>query len=159
MELVLLAALLGLIPAMIAHNKGHSAFTWWIFGAALFIIALPAALLAEDRGSDESLLKTGDRRACPHCAGPIRFDVSVCRHCGRDVYFDSADTYDPASELEAELLEHLDSHPQATTTELCTAVAPESRRNVERALWDLEDASQVDAVDVEGSSDLMWQRL
>jgi len=36
---------LGLIPGYIAHRKGHNFWTWWIFGASLFILALPLALL------------------------------------------------------------------------------------------------------------------
>jgi hypothetical protein len=39
------AAVLGLIPAAIARSKGRDFGTWWIFGALLFIVALPAALL------------------------------------------------------------------------------------------------------------------
>jgi cytochrome c-type biogenesis protein len=38
---------LGLIPAAIAHRKGHNFWTWWIFGATLFILALPLAILIE----------------------------------------------------------------------------------------------------------------
>lgn len=37
---------LGLIPAAVARSKGSRAFfAWWAFGALLFVIALPAALL------------------------------------------------------------------------------------------------------------------
>lgn len=44
--IVLLAAvMLGLIPAAIAFKKGRNFFDWWFFGASLFPIALPAALL------------------------------------------------------------------------------------------------------------------
>jgi len=38
---------IGLIPAVIADNKGRSFILWWIFGALAFIIALPAVLLLE----------------------------------------------------------------------------------------------------------------
>ncbi len=37
--------LLGLIPAYIAWRKGRNFFDWWFFGAGLFPIALPMALL------------------------------------------------------------------------------------------------------------------
>ncbi len=44
--IVLVAAiLLGLIPAAIASKKGRNFFDWWFFGASLFPIALPVALL------------------------------------------------------------------------------------------------------------------
>jgi cytochrome c-type biogenesis protein len=38
-------ALLGLIPAFIARNKGRSFLEWWLFGTGLFPIALPMALM------------------------------------------------------------------------------------------------------------------
>jgi cytochrome c-type biogenesis protein len=43
--LIVLVALvfLGLIPAYIAHRKGRSFWTWWLFGATLFPIAMIAA--------------------------------------------------------------------------------------------------------------------
>ncbi len=37
--------LLGLIPAKIAQNKGRNFFDWWFFGAGLFPVALPMALM------------------------------------------------------------------------------------------------------------------
>ncbi len=49
LDLVFLAAAIGLIPAAIAHAKGESFAAWWMFGTVLFIVALPAALLLEPR--------------------------------------------------------------------------------------------------------------
>lgn len=42
-----LAGLLGLIPAFIARDKGRDFGTWWIYGALLFVVALPHALLTK----------------------------------------------------------------------------------------------------------------
>jgi cytochrome c-type biogenesis protein len=42
---LIVLSFLGLIPAFIANQKGRSFFDWWVFGAGLFIIALPAALI------------------------------------------------------------------------------------------------------------------
>ena len=39
-----LAALLGLIPAYIAHRKRWPFVAWWIYGMLLFVIALPHAI-------------------------------------------------------------------------------------------------------------------
>jgi hypothetical protein len=39
--LLILAALLGLLPASIARSKGRGIRAWWMYGAALFIVALP----------------------------------------------------------------------------------------------------------------------
>jgi cytochrome c-type biogenesis protein len=45
MLLIVLAALvvLGLIPAYLAYRKGRSFWTWWLFGATLFPVAMVAA--------------------------------------------------------------------------------------------------------------------
>lgn len=43
--ILLAAVILGLIPAAIASKKGRNFLDWWFFGASLFPIALPAALL------------------------------------------------------------------------------------------------------------------
>ncbi len=80
------AAILGFIPGKIAQKKGHSFGSWWLFGALLFIIALPMALLLTPNAmkleSDE--LKSGGKR-CPYCAEVIKAEAVVCRHCHRDV--------------------------------------------------------------------------
>lgn len=47
MGLIILCALIGLIPAAIAHSKGHNFALWWLFGSMLFIFALPMAILSK----------------------------------------------------------------------------------------------------------------
>jgi hypothetical protein len=44
-----LLIILGLIPAFIARSKGRKFYDWWFFGAALIIVALPAALLLKPK--------------------------------------------------------------------------------------------------------------
>lgn len=54
MEFVLtlaIAALLGLIPANIAKNKGHSFGLWWFYGWMLFIVAIIHVNFIEDRNA------------------------------------------------------------------------------------------------------------
>ncbi|MPY69662.1 MAG: hypothetical protein GEU92_06220 [Alphaproteobacteria bacterium] len=72
-------ALLGLIPAALAYRKDRGFVPWWIYGAALFPVALTHAfLLSGDRGvrvPDEGVI-------CPSCGEPLpRFAVG-CRQCG-----------------------------------------------------------------------------
>lgn len=51
--LVVGGALIGLIPAFIAQKKGRSFIDWWLFGAALWPAAIPAALLIKPRVEGE----------------------------------------------------------------------------------------------------------
>jgi hypothetical protein len=43
--LLALSCLLGLIPASIAKNKGHSFGAWWLYGFLIFIVALPHSII------------------------------------------------------------------------------------------------------------------
>ncbi len=82
MIILLVAAVLGLLPAAIAAAKGRSFVLWWIYGALLFIIALPHALLAK---SANKLIDTQQAAAgnvqCPTCAEWIRPEARICRYC------------------------------------------------------------------------------
>lgn len=86
MEILIIAVLIGLIPAAIAQGKGKSFVLWWIYGAAIFIVALPHALImrSDDRAIESKQLKSGMKK-CPSCAEMIKQDAKVCKHCGRDV--------------------------------------------------------------------------
>ena len=86
MEVIIIAALIGLIPATIAQGKGKSFFLWWIYGAAIFIVALPHALImrVDYRAIEDNQLSSGMKK-CPSCAEMIKQDAKVCKHCGRDV--------------------------------------------------------------------------
>lgn len=73
-ELLVAAAVLGLIPAAIARHKGDSFLWWWLVGTVMLIVALPWVLLMKDK-----------RRRCPHCAETVRTQARVCPHCQRDL--------------------------------------------------------------------------
>lgn len=86
-EILVIATLIGLIPAVIARSKGRSFGAWWFYGAALFIVALPHALLLRaDSGRIEAqALADPANRKCPFCAEIIKAEAKVCRFCGRDI--------------------------------------------------------------------------
>ncbi len=85
---LLFAAILGIIPAMIAGQKGHEPFPWWIFGTLLFILALPAALLIEDK----------HKRRCPECREWIMMDARKCPFCGTSLLMHTKQRTEEATE-------------------------------------------------------------
>ena len=86
MEILIIAVLIGLIPAAIAQGKGKSFVLWWLYGAAIFIVALPHAIImrADDRAIESQQLSSGMKK-CPSCAELNKKVTKVCKHCGRDV--------------------------------------------------------------------------
>ena len=87
---LILAAVLGLIPGAIARSKGRSFFLWWLFGAALWIAAMPCVILAskDQAALDRRALDAGGSRRCPSCAEVVRRQARVCRFCGRDIPYE-----------------------------------------------------------------------
>ena len=81
MEVLILAIILGIITGVIAYKKGYSFFWWFIFGAFIFIIALPWVIC----------LKTKGMKKCTECAESVKEKAIVCKFCGYEFYTKSTD--------------------------------------------------------------------
>lgn len=89
--LLILAALLGIIPGLIASNKGRNFGLWWFYGFMLFIVALIHSLVIEPTGEAAEQKKLADGMVrCPQCAEFIHGAAKLCRHCKSPVELPSA---------------------------------------------------------------------
>jgi hypothetical protein len=88
---------LGVVTALIANSKGRDPIGWGLYGALLFIVALPHILIISPNRErmEQDQLASGGSKKCPFCAEIIKAEASVCRFCGRSLY-SAADTSDDA---------------------------------------------------------------
>lgn len=78
--------IIALIPAMIAHSKGYSFGKWYAYGALLWFIATPHALLLHKtvEKETEDLIAKGYRE-CPFCREPVKQNATICPHCRQNL--------------------------------------------------------------------------
>jgi len=81
-----IALCLGVVTGMIASSKGRPFFGWFLFGALLSIVAIPAIILAPNlKTQAQEMARRVNSRLCPECAEPILRVARKCKHCGSAV--------------------------------------------------------------------------
>lgn len=87
MSFIIIAALLGLIPAFIAQSKGRSFAGWWVYGFLLFIVAIIHVIFVKPVGNNGIFISNGSEpmRDCPRCAEPVKYQATKCKHCGSEI--------------------------------------------------------------------------
>lgn len=119
-EALVVAFFLGLIPAIIARNKGYNFYGWWFFGFIFFIIAFPASLIIQKNNLaiERSKLRQGMKK-CPFCAEFIKNEAIVCRFCGRSILQDLPSPPSLPHKLEPECIvnarQYIKDEPNAST--------------------------------------------
>ena len=76
---IFILAVIALIPANVASDKGRNFGVWLIYGILLFPFAMIHSLLL---GPTEN---ASGKKKCPQCAEVINSEAKVCPNCGASI--------------------------------------------------------------------------
>ena len=84
--LIIWSIILALIPATIARTKGRNFGLWYVYGLALFIVALIHSLCISKSAEKqkEDALEAG-LVECPYCKEFIKEGAKICKHCKKEL--------------------------------------------------------------------------
>ena len=83
LDYLILLALIGIIPGVIASARGLSFLAWFLYGAILWPVAMVHVWFATP--DSVTIATRTHSRTCPHCAETVKAEAKVCKHCGRDL--------------------------------------------------------------------------
>ena len=81
-QILQLAVIIRIIPAIITRNKGKNFLLWWFYGFMMFIVALPHSIWIKP-DSQKSEQKSEAMKKCFYCAELIKREAKVCQYCGK----------------------------------------------------------------------------
>lgn len=87
MEFLVIWSIMAGVVAMVAVSKGRTGWKWFLYGFAIWPIAL-VHILVTHRSTvvvEARAIQAGQAVKCPHCAELIKPEALVCRFCSRDV--------------------------------------------------------------------------
>ena len=91
--ILVVAVLLGLIPAKIAQSKGYAFGKWWVYGFLIFIVAIIHACVLKPKNISSGTSESGNidtttaegTKKCPFCAETIKTEAKICRFCSKEL--------------------------------------------------------------------------
>ncbi len=109
----------GLIVGVIAYSKGKDPVPWFLYGALLFIVALPHILISSpnQKEIEKRKIAKGEKKRCPYCAELINPDATICKFCGKELPTESPQRQeDPQPNAEATTINEEQQTSRSTLT-------------------------------------------
>jgi hypothetical protein len=75
MEMLIFWVIMGIVCAIVAHQKRRNVIGWFFLGVLFSLISLVVLIFLP------TIEDTKDTIPCPYCKEPIKKDATMCKHC------------------------------------------------------------------------------